>query len=1686
MATWNEQLQQIQKLRLARRGQDEELYRVNVNLNKIERLLQKVKRKETMLPPDENSDALEKKKQALEQQKKQLSGALAQSTKNLQVAIESIYVNPHPRASIANLSDGIPFLLLPVRIETRFVTSNNTSELWLRIYPDDIAIHTHEKTLTDKEVTEGEKYWKALFEAIKNGGDKKEDLKKSAWNALASLFGSQRAAWVALSTKPGNWSNDLSGISSASQLQFPPHDLTKTNAWSRAPRTNVLPDKFVVMLYEGKNIVIEQTGNVIPDELQMGPDPLDADNAFTNSNENEQLTFGASYDWISNFDSAVQNGMGFKISLTPEQASRGFTKVLVLGAYLSSDEATSQQAVETLIDNHHYSPKGFGILPQGTPTNNTDQGGSGYTKKDISNNNSYITETGDPLFTEADDCDGRNLADALGIQYSTLQYIANSNQTDLKEAVAMNTALYTSTLGYYFDTILQPVLDEGSRDKLRTFFIQHVSGRGPLPSIRVGNQPYGILVTSDFTAWRWGRSEPVWGVPFLNALYNVLNHYRGIWKDVLNDVAYIRKPGTDTSDTLMNILGLQASSVAFFQRTGYSTDDLINRENFKYGERYFADILNSLESKTTLLNFFSSLGYNITGNDGQLQVPQLLKIIFQHYHTALDASNLIDNVPLSEFNQIRNYDTALQRNYIDWLAQSSTVATLEKQDFGAGIKTPTSLLYLQLRRSLLLQLSKASVNWFKKNGVVLDQVLKPTNFYNIRTAGDITKWEVMKATVANAVPAHIHRNLAVADYLLTVGKSEDDAAFLNAMKDALTFLADKPTARLERCFTEHLDTCSYRLDAWESAIFDQRLKKQRQGKTVDGQQTPRSTGIYLGAYGWLENIRPDTTRQIVRDLPERLRPADGKTVYEYRDNGGFVHAPSINHASAAAVLRSGYLSHASAENPDAMAVNLSSERVRRALFILEGIRNGQTLEALLGYQFERGLHDRGSQNDNLKKLNEYIYDFRDAFPLEQHIVQQQGADAVTETIPANNVVNGVRLSENKTPFPYGATGDVTGATTDERNAIEAEKSLLDDSLDALKDLMLSESVFQMVQGNADRSSAVMNALKDAHIPPELDIINTPRSSQFSFTNRVTIQFETLKPGDVGYNPWPSATMTPRATMEPGINKWLKKIIGDAATLTCLVSHEDSGGIGASNEITADQLGLQPIDLVYISGNELNTGAIQPGKENKTAASELESRIAFQYRKMNALDDETPITIEFLKPDNAATKKSLGSMLPLLRMLKSIITDSRNLHAEDFDPPSKASQADSENPKGYDHAELLNRILQAQTVFQNLLNDLGGITITLNEVIDGVSGTISLQQFFDLLNTSGSALAAADISIDNTASVQLQQILTGIAGFGIPDAFPNSFSVADTDRKMLLLEQGLNTARRMNVMLETTAAFIADAAGSIGVEKKIGKLIDGAKALFGDSFNVLPLFAYNNLQDIQLSNGDRTQLLKYATTALKMNFAADEWLHNVSHVRSRLSRWEYVRTIYESRNIASPDSSLELFPIQLPYRANDSWIAVEFPSTNDDDTPFTILHDTLSIVVHGESASFSAGSQAGILLDEWTETIPVKEEITGISFNYNQPNATPPQALLLAVPAIEKGTWDWDELVGILNDTLLRAKLRAVEPALLDKINKPETGVLLPAILANFSQYDLDLALDYRINVSALTDKIPIQTAGLSS
>ena len=185
-------------------------------------------------PPAGVGDVLEKIK-AKQADHVRLKSALEKGRLDLHAAIGGLYVDPHPARGVARLDDGIPFLLMPVRIETRFVTTENAPEMWLRIYPDDIAIHTHEEVLTDAEVTEGEAYWKELFAATKAGGADGEDRKKAAWTHLTTLFPPQRAAWVAMQTRPSNWSADLAAVPDADALEFPEHAATKTTH-GRAPR----------------------------------------------------------------------------------------------------------------------------------------------------------------------------------------------------------------------------------------------------------------------------------------------------------------------------------------------------------------------------------------------------------------------------------------------------------------------------------------------------------------------------------------------------------------------------------------------------------------------------------------------------------------------------------------------------------------------------------------------------------------------------------------------------------------------------------------------------------------------------------------------------------------------------------------------------------------------------------------------------------------------------------------------------------------------------------------------------------------------------------------------------------------------------------------------------------------------------------------------------------------------------------------------------------------------------------------------------------------------------------------------------------------------------------------------------------------------------------------------------------
>jgi hypothetical protein len=148
----------------------------------------------------------------------------------------------------------------------------------------------------------------------------------------------------------------------------------------------------------------------------------------------------------------------------------------------------------------------------------------------------------------------------------------------------------------------------------------------------------------------------------------------------------------------------------------------------------------------------------------------------------------------------------------------------------------------------------------------------------------------------------------------------------------------------------------------------------------------------------------------------------------------------------------------------------------------------------------------------------------------------------------------------------------------------------------------------------------------------------------------------------------------------------------------------------------------------------------------------------------------------------------------------------------------------------------------------------------------------------------------------------------------------------------------------------------------------------------------------------------------------------------------------------------------LTPIQLPFAADDSWLALTFPDNynlNSDRLLYTCLY----------SQPFNpAARQCGLLVDEWTEVIPASVRDTAITFNYARPDNEAPQTILLVTSASNTGSWQWADLVGALNETLDLAKKRAVEPAFLD-----------PTMYSRFLPATVTASTSYGITIStALT------------
>jgi len=1755
-----------------------------------------------------------------------------------------------PQQNVSLLTDSAPFVLFPVRLETRFRTAPATPppstgiaaapiaaapppahELLVRIYPDDCSIDTFEPLLSQSELINIKAYWMNFYRA---GGV--ENDQRGAWASLVAAQGSGRAGWLADNFQPTNlsavpakavatdeilvvptttaldaadvtaisnyWQNvwladgDAGKIAAANAtlsaavgaahaadlaagyvpfnladapttpltkaavglsvafVVFPPDPPTNLQSWSQAPQVRQFPDRFVVLGFNGETQSVEAVGGPVTLPLYTGPDPTvdpNTDPTAAIHPDGADLFVPDQLQWMVDFDRAVAAGMALSIPLTVEQYTAGFTRLLVIGLQLSTAASDGPTALQELLSHHQCSRSGFFMVPQGTPAHNATGSSAGSTPEDDADA-SFDDRKNRPLFTSVSDPtqkrDGQWLAEYLGLDPAFVAGVHGSDGVDQMQARAIQTALWPATLGYWMDTLFTPnagttsIFSDEVIEETRAFFTSFVSGRGAVPAIRIGGQPYGILPVTAFSRIQWYQQDSRRRIgltqDFLAALYNLLRKMDADWTTMSKSAAFVGKAG-DPHQTLLDIIALTPSSVEYFSRNAESLAQLFNMLNlFALGPGWFT-ALTTLGLQAQAIALLQQLGYSGTA------LPDLLNHFFLTDNPQINT--IIDDRALSETTPLRDY-TDDHRNYIQWLvdAASTSLDTLREETGFTGNQSPTALLYLCLRHALLLGYYDSSYNLHRDAGFLstaqlLAMRVEPSFVHIAEAPGSSeSRFAALYKTESRITGSP---SLLVSDYIREQLLVNPAAADLAEQIAALKILVNASTAELERLFAEHVDTCSYRYDAWLLGLVNQHISEQHAAAA----SSQKPMGLYLGAYAWIEELHPSSDPTTPAQLPRDLAAQFPGTTPLFVDgkNGGYIHAPSIPHADAAAVLRAGFeAAKAGGTDSGELSVNLSSDRVRTAMSLIEGIRNGQSLGALLGYQFELILHD----DYPTVEMDQFIFPLRKAFPLVADAMAstKTASDVPIEAVEARNVIDGKKLVDQinnnppGTPYPWGVSGLPTGNSA-ELTALNGAANALLNSYDALADLALAEGVYQAVQGNYDRVASTIAAYTTGNFPPEPGIVDTSPPG-IGLTHRFGIQFQPGLVAPVG--------ATPRAEAEPAIDAWLSGMLPSLDHIGCTVVWNDPVTMTAQQQtVTLAALGLRPIDVFYM---------LKP--DNVQAMAELDDRIQrYVVANWNPRPDAT-VQIQYMAAPAGPAEFSIFESTPLLRNLRSLLTLSRPLRASDVLRANDASQQDNStvfldqtriatplaaltslaadldtfvnmtlaalladtttfraqiitNVDTFlsQSVELLERAARLtlpssgwgfayawlHTAFADLLAAVNVLvtrwTSKLSDFNNALiaypalpAGTSDADRFaflqtaeqlvssqldplpatpallFGALPAKGSAMQARlgqFQALQAGAGTSFANLFSSISALSTAEFDSQPFDISSVgDRAVIVTEDMSRILSSQSSVAKTriTAvnAQLTAAAAASSPADQVTALTAAAKALLGDDFQIVPEFTVSATQGAEWANAINSsnsgELFTYLKTTLNIEFPVDEWFYGAARVRAPLRYWESALMLASAFGRTVPTLS----PIQLPFAAADSWLALAFPDNynlNSDRLLYTCLY----------SQPFNpAARQCGLLVDEWTEVIPASVRDTAITFNYARPDNEAPQTILLVTSASNTGSWQWADLIGALNETLDLAKKRAVEPAFLDPTMYSR---FLPATVTASTSYGITIA-----------------------
>jgi hypothetical protein len=1433
------------------------------------------------------------------------------------------------------LSAQTPLLLLPVNIQTRFMPQQKgTSELLVRIYPDQIAVNSHELELTNQEVYDGQAYWNAIW--VAGNPPPNLDAAKAPWRTIASLYGMQRAAWICLQMTPTNLAQQPVAPTANGAAPIPapvfPTVAIRNSSWEKPAVADALPDAWTVVLISGGQSSLFR-GSPIVNPLAVSLTPNSG--GFPAGG-----VVDANLQWMVDFATAVQAGMALKIPLTALQSTGGIDQIFVYGLRASDTQAS--QTFASLLTAHHFTD-GLALVPQGAPTNNTPDASSAYSRKDPNYDISFETERQGPLTSSAN-CDGVALATLVGVPSTSFDHVAYASSTDSLDSTDMLRALWPATLGYFLNQMMASVFSADVIEQARQYVISNVYPRGPIPAIRVGRTPYGILPATSLTNYK--QDLNVAGT----VETGLVNFVRKLWPTWLTSSASAPRMqrGGDPDQNLMSVLGMDASSMTFQGRLVVGNMFLWNLLGLMGVPQTFQTTFwqNYAVSGRAALNDFGYSRWN----------PRILSVGLSPNSFPVGFSTVQDG-PLSE-TSLLNADAALEGgvkgNYINWL-QTASVADLQTENY-PGTK-PTSLLYKILRQSLLLQYaSLAGLNEVNAGTLSVAQI-QESEIIGVQPASTtLTAWQVL---ARSSIP---NPHLTWADYLLTTNFAPASPfAQLNDSRASLGRLAGLSIAELHRLLTETLDACSHRLDVWATAIATALLKRAR---------AKQNSLVYLGCYGWVEDVRPETQRAAVAgDELRQVQNLDAAQVQTLggaqvrgasaaaqlvaplqplSDNGGYVLAPSQAQAAVAAVLRNGYMTHKGTGEENLLSIDLSSERVQKALWLISGVKQGQSLNALLGYLFEDALHDQN--------LDKYAQPFRDKYPLIGDKLTP--STAPSEAVAASEIVDGLAL---RTAWDNGqlAAGQNWGtglpAGGADQNSVIGILQTLDDYADALGDLSISEAVFQIIRGNFGNGGGLMDAISRGSRPPDPDIVDTPRGG-IDLTHRVTLLFAGLPVVNAA---WGGVTSHPRAAAEPWLNGWLSGLLPDPTTVRCQVSYQ-VGGTNQAATISLRDLNVGPLDVLSMSD-----AAEVPQQ------SELENRILYAaVLPAGAQNVQIVFQTGALPPGTI----SFPDALYVAQKLRSLLGAGRAILPQDMTTP----ETDATTAGGaVNMADLQTRVTSA---LQSLNNDISTLTTAASGLPgnpDPARSALLQCSFYGVANSMPATTAGPD---SNLAA----QAATVLAALRVRSQRASAVSVATAD--------------------------VADLQGVL-------------QSIFGSDFVALPQFTPPDLPTLQSAFG-QSDALKATDSQAPLR-----WFRQLTHIRPGVSRLDMALSTAQALNAAAGyPPSLLLGQIPPPTSGLDRWLALPLDPAN----PPQKGRVAFACVAQGNPAN--SNICAGVMLDEWIERIPSPTQPASVAFHFAEPAARAPQAMLLAVCPDDRATWDDQILQAILAETLELAKIRTVDLA----------------------------------------------------